>query len=82
MHADNKGVVPVEVKAGKGGSLKSLFQFADAKNVRLACRFDLNPPNRQTIRHQLDDRQVTVELVSLPLYLCGQAERLLREGLD
>lgn len=75
-------VVPVEVKAGKGGSLKSLFQFSDAKGARLACRFDLNPPNRQMIRHQFNDREMTLDLLSLPLYLCGQANRLLSNALN
>ena len=70
-------VVPVEVKAGKAGSLKSLFQFADAKGVSVACRFDLNPPSQQTISHQIGDRTVAVELLSLPLYLCGQVNRLM-----
>lgn len=70
-------IVPVEVKAGKGGSLKSLFQFADAKGSGLACRFDLNPPARQTITHRLDESEVALELLSLPLYLCNQADRLL-----
>lgn len=74
-------VVPVEVKAGKAGSLKSLFQFAGAKCSPLACRFDFNPPTRQTISHQLADKGVSVELLSLPLYLCGQADRLLAELL-
>lgn len=75
-------VVPVEVKAGKGGSLKSLFQFSAAKHSRVACRFDLNPPNLQTIRHQVEGREVRTELLSLPLYLCGQADRLLTETLN
>lgn len=72
-------VVPVEVKSGKGGSLKSLFQFADAKGKPLACRFDLNPPNWQRIYHRIDTREVAVDLLSLPLYLCGQAHRLLTD---
>jgi predicted AAA+ superfamily ATPase len=75
-------VVPVEVKAGKGGSLKSLFHFSDAKGMALACRFDLNPPMWQKILHRIDHREVTVDLLSLPLYLCGQADRLLAEALN
>lgn len=74
-------VVPVEVKAGKGGSLKSLFQFSDAKGKALACRFDLNPPLRQKIVHRIDSREVTVDLLSLPLYFCGQTNRLLAEAV-
>ena len=68
--------MPVEVKSGKGGSLKSLFQFAEAKGAGEACRFDMNPPSRQSIVHVLNDRQVSVKLLSLPLYFSEQAGRL------
>ena len=74
-------VVPVEVKSGKGGSLKSLFQFAEDKDAYLACRFDLNRPTWQTITHQLADKKIAVDLFSLPLYLCGQTKRLLGEEI-
>ena len=76
-----QSVLPVEVKAGKGGSLKALFQFAQAKGASLACRFDLNPPTYQTIRHRLVNLEVRLDLLSLPLYFCEQAGRMLRETL-
>ena len=72
-------IVPVEVKAGTSGTLRSLHQFALAKGTRLAVRFDLNPPTVQSIRHQVSGTQQSVEmtLLSLPLYLVGQLGRLL-----
>jgi len=64
--------VPVEVKAGRSGSLKSLLQFAHEKRPPLAVRFDTNPPSLQTVRHTIRtaDRlqPVTLQLLSLPLY--------------
>ena len=71
--------MPVEVKAGTSGTLRSLHQFALAKKTRLAVRFDLNPPTVQPIRHQVSGTQQSVEmtLLSLPLYLVGQLGRLL-----
>ena len=36
-------VIPIEVKAGKSGTLKSLQQFALNKQADLGIRFDLNP---------------------------------------
>ena len=64
--------VPVEVKAGRSGSLKSLLQFAHEKRTPLAVRFDTNPPSLQTVRHTIrtaDSLQpVTLQLLSLPLY--------------
>ena len=72
-------IVPVEVKAGTSGTLRSLHQFALAKGTRLAVRFDLNPPTVQPIRHQVSGTRQNVEmtLLSLPLYLVGQLGRLL-----
>ncbi|MCG8614837.1 MAG: AAA family ATPase, partial [Desulfobacterales bacterium] len=46
-------VVPVEVKSGKSGSMKSLQQFVARKKVPLAVRFDLNPFSIQDIEHQI-----------------------------
>ena len=72
-------VVPVEVKAGTSGTLRSLHQFALAKGTRLGVRFDLDPPTVQSIRHPVSGTRQSVEmtLLSLPLYLVGQLGRLL-----
>ena len=72
-------IVPVEVKAGTSGTLRSLHQFALGKKTRLAVRFDLNPPTVQSILHQVSGTRQSVEmtLLSLPLYLVGQLGRLL-----
>jgi uncharacterized protein len=65
-------VIPVEVKAGKSGTLKSLHQFALHKNARLALRFDLNPPSVQKVSTAVNtkngSKQISFTLVSLPLY--------------
>ena len=64
--------MPIEVKAGAGGSLKSLQQFVLEKNVRHAVRFDLNPSSKVTAAYRARSGQtagdVTFELLSLPLY--------------
>jgi len=74
-------IVPVEVKAGKSGTLRSLFQFALAKDANVAVRFDLNPPSAQWIEHQArcadGSERVRLLLLSLPLYMVGQIRRLL-----
>lgn len=74
-----QSIVPVEVKAGKSGSLKSLQQFVSEKNTRFAVRFDLNIPSYQHVSHTLSQEgtpvQVQFDLVSLPLYM---VEELLR----
>lgn len=66
-------ILPIEVKAGKSGSLKSLQQFILQKNAGLAVRFDLNKPGIQNVRHLATTREgtqaVEYRLLSLPLYL-------------
>jgi len=45
-------VIPIEVKAGKSGTLKSLQQFALNKNAAMCVRFDLNHPDMGQITPQ------------------------------
>jgi len=74
-------ITPVEVKAGKSGTLKSLLQFVYSKNAGLGVRFDLNPPSVQKVNHALrqadSTRSITFDLISLPLYMVGQLGRIL-----
>jgi len=73
-------IVPVEVKAGKSGSLKSLLQFVHQKQITTAIRFDLNLPALQKVRHSIRQASDTVEvffdLLSLPLYMVEEVERI------
>ena len=74
-------ILPIEVKAGRSGSMKSLLQFAHEKRPPLAVRFDANPPSLQTIHHTIrtaDGLQpVTLQLLSLPLYAVQSLPRLI-----
>lgn len=73
-------VVPVEVKAGSTGRLKSLHMFVREKHRDLAIRLWSGPPSTVGVRTALpvgDD--VPFTLVSLPLYMVGQARRIIRE---
>ena len=76
-------MVPIEVKAGSSGSLKSLLQFAHEKRPPLAVRFDANPPGLQTVRHAIriaeGTQPVTVRILSLPLYAVDALPRLVGE---
>lgn len=73
-------ILPIEVKAGKSGSLRSLQQFALSKKGEAACRFDLNLPSSQTVTHHLrqreGSREVRFTLISLPLYLVEEVFRI------
>jgi hypothetical protein len=74
-------ILPVEVKAGKTGTLRSLFQFLQEKGRRRAVRFHLRPPVLEEVRLP-GTEATTVQLLSLPLYLTGQLDRLLTEAFD
>lgn len=71
--SQGNGIVPVEVKAGKSGTLKSLHFFCGRRRLRHAVRFDLSPPSRQTIQTRIatksgDESEIRYALHSLPLY--------------
>ena len=74
-------ITPVEVKAGKSGTLNSLLQFVYSKHAKLGVRFDLNPPSIQKITHSLrqvdSTSSITFDIISLPLYMVGQLARIL-----
>lgn len=80
--AKDKTPVPIEVKAGKSGSLKSLQQFMYAKKLKTAVRFDLNPPSVQNVKHRLtgtihQQETVRFRLITLPLFLVECLEQVL-----
>jgi hypothetical protein len=72
----NQAIVPMEIKAGKSGSLKSLQQFVLEKKISFAIRFDMNPPSFQHVSHNLNQKKVEFDLLSLPLYMVGQWQRI------
>jgi predicted AAA+ superfamily ATPase len=65
-------ILPVEVKSGVSGTLKSLQQFVLEKGSSQAIRFDLNQPSRMTVKVNARSgsgvEEVCFELLSLPLY--------------
>ena len=76
-------VVPVEVKAGKTGSLKSLHVFLREKKRTFGLRFNADKPSLLDAETSLSDgMQQPFRLLSLPLYLVGQTSRLCRECLS
>jgi len=76
--------VPIEVKAGKTGSLKSLHLFVQEKTPPLAIRLNADMPSlmqiEQSVNQQTGEQQegntTACRLISLPLYMAGQVRRL------
>lgn len=77
-------VIPIEVKAGLSGTLRSLHQFVLHKRPRVAVRFDLNPPGFQQVSHATAGARglenIAFDLLTLPLYAIEELPRLI-DGL-
>lgn len=73
-------IVPLEVKSGAAGSMKSLHQFMAEKRLSLAVRLNANPPTvedldiKTTLGHSVKYR-----LLSIPLYLAERVGALIDE---
>ena len=75
--AQGQQVVPVEIKAGKTGTLKSLQRFLLEKQRSFGLRFNGDIPSFVRGSTQTTDKaRLEFELLSLPLYMVGQARRL------
>ena len=75
-------IVPVEVKAGTTGTLKSLHLFIREKARDFAMRFNSDKPSLCQARTGLaTGPQRPFRLLSLPLYMVGQSQRLCRAAL-
>ena len=75
-------VIPVEVKAGATGRLKSLHLFLAEKNRRFGLRFNSDLPSLlDTSAAPPGTGATPCRLLSLPFYLLGQARRLCAAAL-
>jgi predicted AAA+ superfamily ATPase len=76
-------IFPIEVKAGRSGTLRSLHQFIACGKSKKALRFDTNPPSRHKVECHVPSgsktRQTVFELLSLPLYAIDELGRLLAQ---
>ena len=81
--SQGRKIIPVEVKAGKTGTLKSLHLFVREKAVDLAVRLSSAPPSILGAETSLaDGDNVQFRLLSLPLYMVEQVRRLCGESDD
>ena len=80
IHSIGQNVIPVEVKSGKTGTLKSLHQFLMEKKSQLAVRFNADLPSIGKFTLLLPESgEMEYQLISLPLYMVGQLNRILSE---
>ncbi len=77
-------IVPIEVKSGKTGSLKSLNFFLNEKHLPFAVRLNAEKPSL-LVDAQVSDslgRTCRYSLLSIPLYMICQLKRLSRDGIE
>lgn len=77
---DGPEIIPIEVKSGGIGHMKSLMVFLDEKpHVERAVRLsmDISTPRYELIKSM---KGRDVKMLSLPLYLAGEIHRFLEEG--
>ncbi len=76
--AHGNNVIPIEVKAGSTGSLKSLHYFMGLKGLPIGVRINSDSPSRVVVDVK-DHNGIAVQytLLSIPFYLLGQLHRLL-----
>ncbi|MGD8442001.1 MAG: AAA family ATPase [Desulfobacterales bacterium] len=75
-------VVPVEVKSGATGSMKSLHQFMAEKQLDFAVRCNLNQPLLESISVKTTlGQSVSYRLLSIPLYLTERLDGLIEHSL-
>lgn len=70
-------IFPVEVKAGKSGKLKSLQVFMSKKKSDYGVRFNADLPSLHDGKYSLPKKSGTFKLLSLPLYMVEELQRIL-----
>jgi len=70
-------IVPIEIKSGSTGSLKSLHLFMALKKLSRALRINSDLPSIVNVKTKTHREEIEYKLYSLPFYLIGQIHRLL-----
>ncbi len=72
-------IIPVEIKAGKTGTLKSLHVFIQEKKLDYGVRFNADTPSECEIPISLPNASGKFRLLSLPLYMVEELSRMYNE---
>jgi predicted AAA+ superfamily ATPase len=74
-------IVPIEVKAGTTGSLKSLHHFMARRDLQLAVRVNADLPSVTDVDIKTTEgERVRYRLLSIPFYLADQMPRVLGQA--
>lgn len=76
----NTRIIPVEVKSGATGSLKSLHQFMVERNLKTAVRINSEKPTIVSVDMETTmGNRAQYSLISIPFYLTEEIDRFLSE---
>lgn len=74
-------IYPLEVKAGKTGTLKSLQMYLYEKKLNEGIRFNMDIPNKGMFASKINapgkNAELSWKLMSLPLYMVSELKRLI-----
>ena len=77
----NNTLYPIEVKAGKTGTLKSMHIYLYEKKLSTGIRFNLDLPSigdfTVSMKNIKSDETLHSTLISLPLYFCSELSVIL-----
>lgn len=83
IYQEGNMIFPIEVKAGKSGSLKSMHVYLYEKKLKTGIRFNLDLPSMGTFESKVKAGKksgtLKYNLISLPLYMCFHMSKLLRK---
>ena len=86
LFQQNNIIFPVEVKAGKTGSLKSLHIYLKENKLKTGIRFNLDMPSfgklSAKVRMGKSTENLNYNLISLPLYMCFVLPEMIESSLN
>jgi hypothetical protein len=83
VHAVSNQVVPVEVKSGATGSMKSLHNFMHSTGLDVAVRISTAPPRLDRVQTRLTTgADVAYDLLTIPVYLVERLNVLVDSALQ
>lgn len=86
LYQHQNRIFPIEVKSGKGGTLKSLQVYLFEKKLNTGIRYNLDLPTvgqfSVKVHAAKSEGKLAYQLLSLPLYMCFRIDKLIESILS
>ena len=81
--AQNSKIIPIEVKSGKTGSLKSLQRFLLEKKLKFAVRINGDLPSLIDVENRLTTKEeIRYKFLSIPFYMVYRVREIIEEMFE